>query len=165
MTEPQEKKVDTNFFQRKVGGVPMWVIVAGVGLLVLGLIYYMRKNSGSQATDTTGTDQSSLVPPFINQTYVQNIPPSTPDIDRHKKNHSEDDKSVIYKLKSGGRTFDTLAKHFHVSIEEFAEANPQLAKKYKGTGKKIPRGTVVHIPRERPDGIFHPRGWKDKDHD
>lgn len=145
MTEPEkkttERKVDPNFFQRKVGGVPMWVIVAGVGLLILGLVYYFRKSSSSASTPTD-TTSASLIPPFINQVYTGGTPPTTPHLPKKKK---DDDKTVAYKLKAGGRTFDTLAKHLGMSAQEFEEENPELAKKYKGTGKKIPRGTVVRV--------------------
>lgn len=147
MTEPEKKqtKVDTNFFQRKVAGLPMWVIIAAVGLLVLGLVYYFRKSSSAASTaDTSNTDESATVPPFINQVYTGSLPPSSPTMPK-KKPPTDNEKSVLYKLKAGGRTFDTLAKHLGMSAEEFAKLNPELAKKYQGTGKKIPRGTEVHM--------------------
>lgn len=144
MTEP-EKKVDNNFFQRKVMGLPMWVVIAAAGLLILALIYYKRKSSASATTaDTTNTDQSSLVPPFINQTYVQNIPPTTPDIDRTVKAPKDNDKTKKIRL-TVGMSLAQIAKKYKLSIKEVELLNPHLKKYDKHIHARIPKGTTINV--------------------
>jgi hypothetical protein len=71
-------------FTRQLGPMPLWGWM-GVGL-ALALAYYLwHKNKASAAASTSaqagtasGTTDSSLVPQFVNQTYVQGSPPSAP---------------------------------------------------------------------------------------
>ena len=79
-------------FARKLGPLPMWAWM-GVGLALALGYYYWKQNKASSAASSTaqtaaqtaqaasgaagGTD-SSLVPQFVNQTYVQNQPPTAP---------------------------------------------------------------------------------------
>lgn len=77
-----------NVFTRKVGPLSMWVwmLIA----LVLAIAYYLyKKNSTSASNSSTanaaagnapGGVDSSLVPQFINQDYIQETPPSAPNI-------------------------------------------------------------------------------------
>jgi hypothetical protein len=71
-------------FQRKLGPLPLWAWM-GIGLAVALGYYYFRQNSASsKAAQSAATQQaggsvdSSLVPQFVNQTYVENQPPSAP---------------------------------------------------------------------------------------
>jgi hypothetical protein len=77
-----------NVFTRKIGPLPMWAWMAIALLVALGF-YLVKSKSGqsSTANDQTGsgTDtagaggvDSSLVPQFVNQTYVNNSPPAAP---------------------------------------------------------------------------------------
>lgn len=60
----------------------------GIGLALALTYYYWKQNKASSATSSqaqqnsaagqTGTADSSLVPQFVNQTYVQNAPPAAP---------------------------------------------------------------------------------------
>jgi hypothetical protein len=77
-------------FARKLGPLPMWAWM-GIGLAVALGYYYWKQNKSSAAASSTaqtaastaasgaagGTD-SSLVPQFVNQTYVENQPPTAP---------------------------------------------------------------------------------------
>lgn len=149
MTEPKEKdsKVDTNFFQRKVAGVPMWVIISAVGLLILGLVYYKRKSSAAASTaDTTNTDQSATVPPFINQTYVQNFPPTSPPMPKHKP-PVDDDKTRKIKL-TVGMSLAQISKKYKISIKELEEINPHLKKYDKHIHARIPKGTTINLLKD-----------------
>lgn len=77
-----------NVFTRKVGPLSLWVwmLIA----LVIAIAYYMyKKNSSSASNSSTanaaagnapGGVDSSLVPQFINQTYVDSQPPVQPNI-------------------------------------------------------------------------------------
>jgi hypothetical protein len=77
-----------NVFTRKIGPLPMWAWMAIALLVALGYYLIKKKSSGnSTANDQTGsgTDtagaggvDSSLVPQFVNQTYVNNSPPAAP---------------------------------------------------------------------------------------
>ena len=77
-----------NVFTRKLGPLPMWVWMF-IALAVAVGYYMLRKNSASKSTvgTATGTGTStagaggvdaSLVPQFVNQTYVENTPPVAP---------------------------------------------------------------------------------------
>lgn len=78
-------------FTRKMGPLPLWAWM-GVGLAVV--LVYANWNKSKQAASSTGTGtaagatsvnspggvDASLVPQFINQTYVQDQPPAAPNI-------------------------------------------------------------------------------------
>jgi hypothetical protein len=76
-----------NVFMRKLGPLPLWAWM-GIGLAAALAVMYWKQNkaaaSKSSATDTGAADTtasgtpSDLVPQFVNQTYVQNTPPSAP---------------------------------------------------------------------------------------
>ena len=70
-------------FTRKLGPLPLWAWM-GIGLAVALGYYYWRQNKASGTASANaqnasggqaGTTDSSLVPQFVNQTYVQNAPP------------------------------------------------------------------------------------------
>lgn len=73
-----------NVFTRKIGPLPMWGWMA-IALLVAVFYYlYQKNNSSSGSASTTGTStaggttNSSLIPQFVNQTYVNSAPPAAP---------------------------------------------------------------------------------------
>jgi hypothetical protein len=78
-----------NVFTRKVGPLPMWAwmaILAGVAMAYY--LYHSSKTkaassavagtTAAQASNAAGGVDSSLVPQFVNQTYVENTPPAAP---------------------------------------------------------------------------------------
>jgi hypothetical protein len=76
-----------NVFTRKVGPLPMWGWMAVALLLAIGYYLIKKKSSGSPSNAPTGSGQStagaggvdaSLVPQFVNQTFVENSPPVAP---------------------------------------------------------------------------------------
>jgi hypothetical protein len=79
----------SNTFTRRLGPLPLWAWM-GIGLALALTYYYFRQNkastSASQAASNAGgvgaagTTDSSLIPQFVNQTYVQNAPPSAPPV-------------------------------------------------------------------------------------
>jgi hypothetical protein len=83
--EPAPSGGGSNVFTRKLGPLPVWVWM-GLALAVALGYYYFRQNkaTASQASTTSGssgssgTTDSSLVPQFVNQTYVENAPPQAP---------------------------------------------------------------------------------------
>jgi hypothetical protein len=151
MTEPKQdetkEKQSPNWFQRKYGGIPVWVILVAVGLAVLGIIYWRQKNS----QQNTPVDQApaGTIPPFINQVYTNPTPPSTP----HPKSPEGppglekiiDKPSEIFKIGGSAKNWEALAKRFHMTGEQLAELNPKLADRFMNTGHRIPKGTEVRI--------------------
>ncbi len=86
---PQPRSSGSSPFTRKLGPLPLWAWM-GLGL-ALGLTYYLIKKdkaSATAASSTTaagvgtagGTTDSSLIPQFVNQTYVTGAPPSAPPV-------------------------------------------------------------------------------------
>lgn len=69
-------------FTRKMGPLPLWAWM-GIGLAI-GLVYYFYKQNkaASSSATTAGNAQgaggvdASLVPQFVNQTYVNSTPPA-----------------------------------------------------------------------------------------
>ena len=93
MSMPAEPSGNSNVFTRKAGPLPMW---AWMGIaLVLAIAYYLYKKHSSSAAgsassgnasasgtaaNTPGGVDASLVPQFVNQTYVNGTPPQAPSI-------------------------------------------------------------------------------------
>lgn len=76
-SEGAPQRSSSGVFQRKLGPLPLWAWM-GIGLAVALGYYYFRTNKASAAatqTAASGTTDSSLVPQFVNQTYVQGAPP------------------------------------------------------------------------------------------
>lgn len=81
-----------NVFMRKIGPMPMWAWM-GIALAVALVFHLVEKNkAGSSGTSNASTAQtaatnntpggvdSSLVPQFVNQTYVDSQPPVAPNV-------------------------------------------------------------------------------------
>lgn len=70
-----------NFFTKMLGPLPVW---AWAGLLLVGVVMYyfwQKKQTSSASSSTTAgagasTTDSSMIPQFVNQTYVTGEPPS-----------------------------------------------------------------------------------------
>jgi hypothetical protein len=79
----QDQGGGANVFTRKIGPLPLWGWM-GVGLAAALAYTYWKQNkqanssSTTSASGTTGTTDSSLVPQFVNQTYVDQTPPAAP---------------------------------------------------------------------------------------
>ncbi len=92
MSMPAEPSGNSNVFTRKVGPLPMWTWM-GIAL-VLAIAYYLyKKHSSAGASQATGSGSTSgtaantpggvdasLVPQFVNQTYVNGTPPAAPSV-------------------------------------------------------------------------------------
>jgi hypothetical protein len=84
--EPSPARGSSSTFTRKLGPLPLWAWM-GLGLAVALGYYFIRQNkasasasqgSSSGSSGSSGTTDSSLVPQFVNQTYVENAPPQAP---------------------------------------------------------------------------------------
>lgn len=73
-------------FTRKMGPLPLWGWMAIIGVLVLMYSFYAKHKQDTTANQSTGGVNSpggvdaSLVPQFVNQTYVQDTPPTAPSV-------------------------------------------------------------------------------------
>ena len=83
---PERANRSGNVFTRKIGPLPMWGWMAIAGLLAI-FYYLYKKNQANQQTaastaaaNTTGSTDQSLVPQFVNQTYVNGTPPAAPNV-------------------------------------------------------------------------------------
>lgn len=90
--EPSTGGGGGNVFMRKIGPMPMWAWM-GIALAVALVFHLVEKNkAGSSGTSNASTAQtaatnntpggvdSSLVPQFVNQTYVDSQPPVAPNV-------------------------------------------------------------------------------------
>lgn len=137
-----------NVLQNTIFGLPVWMYLVGIGILVLIVMYY-RQTQKTSTTDTTSTDttSASLVPPFINQVYVNPAPPEPsprpegpPGLER-----IIDRPSHVFKTTRRQDNFHKLAQAHGMSDQQLAELNPKLADTYMNTGKPIPKGTQIRI--------------------
>jgi hypothetical protein len=73
-----------NVFTRKMGPLPLWAWLGLATLVAVGYYMYSKNKSASSTSNpastggSAGTVDQSLVPQFVNQTYVENNPPSAP---------------------------------------------------------------------------------------
>ena len=170
-----------NVLTRKVGPLPMWGWMA-VGLLIAGLYYLYNKNKSSNSTaqttatnNTPGGVDSSLVPQFINQEYVNTTPPAAPNVTVNNTvpippppappsvtippPPSTGGNTVAprpapvsspifngtYVVKKG-QTLADIAKQFGITREQLAHANGL------GTGAGLRTGQTLHVPNPAPAG-------------
>jgi hypothetical protein len=142
-----------NLFTRKLGPLPTWAWMA-IGLaLILGYAYYKSKTTTASSGTATGTD-ASQVPQFVNQTYTSVSPPSAPvAAPATASSGSSGNTHVPLKREPGGKArvgseadLYNLAKQVGVSEQALVRANPRL-RTYVGTGKGIPSGTVIKLPK------------------
>lgn len=88
MTTPQQPTSSGgNAFTRKAGPLPLWGWAAIILVLVALYAYYKKSKSASTtssaaeaAGNAPGGVDSSLVPQFINQSYIQETPPTAPNV-------------------------------------------------------------------------------------
>jgi hypothetical protein len=85
--QPESGGGGGNVFTRKVGPLPMWVWMFIALTVAIGYYLIKKKSSSSVSSSATGSGAStagaggvdaSLVPQFVNQTYVNNSPPVAP---------------------------------------------------------------------------------------
>lgn len=91
MSETAPERPSGNVLTRKVGPLPMWGWM-GIVLLVALIYYVFKKNKSSASTTSTASNaaggvDSSLVPQFINQTYVNGTPPTAPNLKTGRVQH------------------------------------------------------------------------------
>lgn len=162
MSYPAERS--GNVLTNKLGPLPVWGW-AGIGLLGAVLFYLWNKNKSNRqnsGVNTPGGVDSSLVPQFVNQTYVQNVPPPAPSMTGPSKekepDKDADDRSrphpvpvqpgkqphyrTVTVTKSGwSSTLEGIAMHFDVdSVKELAKLNgiPSTAHLHPGQKIKVP---------------------------
>jgi LysM repeat protein len=88
MSEPAPERSSGGGLARKIGPLPLWGWAAIIGVLVLIYAYYKKSqaanassaNSSAAAGQAAGGVDSSLVPQFINQSYVNATPPTAPNV-------------------------------------------------------------------------------------
>jgi hypothetical protein len=79
-----ERSGGGNVFTRKMGPLPLWAWLGLATLVAVGYYMYSKNTSASSTSNpantggSTGTVDQSLVPQFVNQTYVENNPPAAP---------------------------------------------------------------------------------------
>jgi LysM repeat protein len=154
-----------NVLTRKVGPLPMWGWMA-VGLLIAGLYYLYNKNKSSNSTaqttatnNTPGGVDSSLVPQFINQEYVNTTPPAAPNVTVNNTvpippppappSVTTPVSSPIFNgtyVVKKGQTLADIAKQFGITREQLAHANGL------GTGAGLRTGQTLHVPNPAPAG-------------
>lgn len=73
-----------NIFAKRYGPLPLWGWMA-IALVLAAFYYLYKKNqnpanysSSPSSVNTPGGVDASLVPQFVNQTYVENAPPAAP---------------------------------------------------------------------------------------
>lgn len=86
-TVSSQRPTTGSFFTRKMGALPTWGWMAIILGVVLVYSYYKKSKSSSTNTSAAqaagnapGGVDASLVPQFINQTYVNDQPPAAPNI-------------------------------------------------------------------------------------
>jgi hypothetical protein len=141
-----------NVFQRKIGPLAMWVWM--VLALLLALAFYLyRKNAAGSSSNTSGAGSSpstvntpggvdsSLVPQFVNQTYVQGTPPAAPATATTtvSKTNSTADYSVT---SQGNQTLAQMAQTEGVSTAAFGGTNAAAKTFLSTTYKKNPKAII-----------------------
>ena len=153
--------------QRKVAGVPVWVI--GAGVLVLAF-YLMHKNSSSSGTgtgNTTGAGFSGTATVYPQRTNVTvnetggatstNTQASTTDVHNTPVPPKTSTTSVSYSTYTvkAGQSLADIAKMFNISVAQLAHSNvyvsgelPGNAKTGQtlGTGAGLKTGQKLEIP-------------------
>lgn len=149
----------SNPLTNKLGPLPVWAW-GGLALLVAILFYMYSKNKSNKAQNTAantpGGVDASLVPQFVNQTFVENTPPAAPNMHTPEKepDNDKDDKKLRGKPIPGGvyeiitvtktgwaSTLQGISKQEKVSVAEIAKLNhiPSNAHLHVGQKLKVPK--------------------------
>jgi LysM repeat protein len=184
MTTPMAPEQQSgNILTRKLGPLPMWGWMAIA--LVIAIAYYLidKKNSansasaqGTSSTPTDTTDQS-LVPQFVNQTYVNGTPPPAPSVTvnntvptgttstgttttppTNKPPAPAKKVTYIKYTVHAGDTLQSLAARYHVTVADIAGAPGNVYVKGEvpgdkkvgqqlGTGAGLKTGMKINIPQ------------------
>jgi LysM repeat protein len=154
--QPAPSSSGGNVFTRKLGPLPTWGWM-GIALAVALVYYFYSKNKSSSTTaqtsatnNTPGGVDSSLVPQFVNQTYVNGSPPAAPNITNNTNSNDTNSNNtaptgntstvnnvtppvnkpappaqqvhyVKYTVKAGD-TLQSLSKKYGVTVEQIASA-------------------------------------------
>lgn len=154
MSTPNEPSSSGNVFTRKLGPLPMWAWMGIALVLAVGYHFYSKSKSSSTTAQTSATNNtpggvdSSLVPQFINQTYVNGSPPLAPNISNSYDTDSNNTGAnaggtttvnninppapkpvtpapTVHYVKytvHAGDTLQSLAKKYGVTVEQIASA-------------------------------------------
>lgn len=131
-----------NVFTRKLGPLPMWAWM-GVALLGALLFYlYNKKKTSAGGTspstvDTPGGVDASLVPQFVNQTFVNNTPPSAPSPAKAPTPVSKPDSDDTHPTQkvSGTGTFSATPGENFIDVGKLAAGAKDIVV-YKQPGNK-----------------------------
>lgn len=149
---PPQSRSSGNVFTRKVGPMPMWGWMGVVLLAAIG--YYLIRKQGqttaaaNQAVNTPGGVDSSLVPQFVNQTYVQDTPPAAPQLTPTKTSTVH-----AYSWTDTGQKWSPvqLAKALGVNINALKPANAAAKKALTEPNRPIPKGAKFTYLKEPKD--------------
>jgi LysM repeat protein len=156
-TAPESRSSGGNVFTRKVGPLPMWGWMA-IALVLAFVFYLYKKHTSSSSSTSSGSNSatnnspggvdSSLVPQFVNQTYVNGSPPAAPSITNNTTTTTDSNDTnsnnsapvsvggntvatkpptttkvsyITYKVKAGD-TLQSLSKKYGVTVEQIASA-------------------------------------------
>jgi len=156
-------------FTRKLGPLPMWAWL-GIGLALLLVVYTWKNNKAASADTTTAADtstDSSQIPQFINQTYVQNMPGTTPPPSSGTVPPPSGGGGVLTPPSGNGRppgnphvpsdtyrymhtsgAYDTvakIAKKYGTSVSTILAYNPGIQEKGWNINK-LPTGQILRLP-------------------
>lgn len=145
-------------FGRKVGPLPLWAWLGLATLLAVGYYMYAKNkaanSTASQSAGTggsAGTTDQSLVPQFVNQTYVNSSPPVAPP-SNGSKTVSATTKEYSWTDTGQGWSATELAKKLGISLDDLKATNAQGTKALKDPNKPIAKG--AHFTYDKgPTGV------------
>jgi hypothetical protein len=148
-----------NVFTRKMGPLPLWAWL-GIATLVAVAYYAYAKNKAANSTasqstagtgGSAGTTDQSLVPQFVNQTYVNSSPPVAP-APNGGKTVSTSTKEYSWTDTGQKWSATELAKKLGISLDDLKATNALGAKALKDPNKPIAKG--AHFTYDKgPTGV------------
>lgn len=117
----------SNVFTHKLGPLPMWAWM-GIGLAIaLGYYFWKQNKSNSSTSPPDQTTAASQIPQFVNQTFTNSGPPSTPappppvdtDTDKDKGGGGKGKGKGISVYRTNGKeTLSQISKRLDVSSQD-----------------------------------------------
>lgn len=155
---PEHSSGGGNVFTRKLGPLPMW---AWMGIaLAIALGYYLIKSKSSSSSsdqssgDAAGGTDSSLVPEFVNQTYVQGSPPAAPTPKSAPakkgtpvKSGGKDEDLTRTWTSEGGSTYAAVAKRLTGSDDPGNKLTPSNAAAKNWVDKVYSKNKNAKMPK------------------